>query len=227
MAKCPDCSGNATLSPQRGDGKCDDCKGSGGELNVFTAATEALSGLNQSCKTCGGNGVCQTCGGTGVIRGSPPGKEQDNAADEFWGLLHLNVMVLLLLSPFLIVAGAFVLPVYMLKWMISGRSGYGHPRQRSLFGKICVRIGLGYVGIFFLILSMSALTIFLQGLGQYFEVVSHSHFNKIDDWVELLLTSLASIACVLWWLAAGLMGIKLIVFGRFYAREKIARHSAN
>lgn len=127
----------------------------------------------------------------------------------------------MLLSPFLFVAAAYVLPVCMVKWMIFGRYGYGQPKQRSLLAKIGVRIGLIYVGLFSICLSMSVLALLLQSLESYLQILSRGQVFKSNDWFDLVvLTPLAIVASVLWVFAAGIMGAKLIVFGRFYAKER-------
>lgn len=224
MAKCPDCLGSAAFSHDRGDGKCSECNGTGGELNVFEAGVEALAGHSQRCKACRGSRICQTCHGDGVSsrRGSASQHaDSEEGIDEFWGIFALSGGVLVLLSPFLFVAAAYVLPVCMVKWMIFGRYGYGQPKQRSLLAKIGVRIGLIYVGLFSICLSMSVLALLLQSLESYLQILSRGQVFKSNDWFDLVvLTPLAIVASVLWVFAAGIMGAKLIVFGRFYAKER-------
>jgi len=68
MEKCPDCDGDSMLDPTgRGNGKCSECHGSGGELDPLDGLAEALSNSPQTCKECGGSGDCQTCGGDGYL----------------------------------------------------------------------------------------------------------------------------------------------------------------
>lgn len=56
MPLCEDCNDIAHLLTERGDGKCDECKGSG---------SDGYTGL-ETCPKCDGSGVCQTCYGSGV-----------------------------------------------------------------------------------------------------------------------------------------------------------------
>ena len=67
VAKCPDCSGESLFDSSVGDGKCSTCNGTGDELDPLEGVGEAMMGLPQTCKECGGSGTCRTCGGDGEI----------------------------------------------------------------------------------------------------------------------------------------------------------------
>ena len=67
MAKCPDCDGEAVFSNDTGNGNCSACHGTGDELDPLSGFTDALSGSEQKCKTCGGSGNCQTCNESGTV----------------------------------------------------------------------------------------------------------------------------------------------------------------
>ena len=74
MRKCPDCNSiKLTIETPfsshfdgEGDGKCDECNGTGlgGLLDQFSAN---LVNEKSQCLKCSGTGQCQTCGGTGVV----------------------------------------------------------------------------------------------------------------------------------------------------------------
>ncbi len=86
--KCPDCENIDTLS--RGNGKCNECKGTGHDRHaeaLVQFATLGTEGNSYPCKTCSGTGQCQTCGGTGYeyyyeARKSDSRVSDDNSSDE-------------------------------------------------------------------------------------------------------------------------------------------------
>ena len=66
MARCPDCySVRIELGPERGDGRCATCYGSGEEQGLGGVISSATGQEPAPCPECHGTGQCQTCGGTG------------------------------------------------------------------------------------------------------------------------------------------------------------------
>jgi hypothetical protein len=66
MAKCPNCySDRISLDGERGDGKCDECYGTGKEQNLGGVLSDFTGIRGNDCYKCHGTGQCQSCRGTG------------------------------------------------------------------------------------------------------------------------------------------------------------------
>lgn len=57
---CGDC---APVVPERGNGLCTNCRGTGKSYGFQSV----LTGATGKCHICQGSGICQTCGGQGVV----------------------------------------------------------------------------------------------------------------------------------------------------------------
>lgn len=66
MAQCPDCNSvRVEFGPERGNGRCDACYGTGQEQGFGGLLSDATGTGHNPCYKCHGTGQCQTCGGTG------------------------------------------------------------------------------------------------------------------------------------------------------------------
>jgi len=63
MQRCADCDSVVLTIPERGDGRCRHCHGSG---SIHSPAT-TFTGQRDKCSDCSGTGQCQTCGGKGMV----------------------------------------------------------------------------------------------------------------------------------------------------------------
>jgi hypothetical protein len=79
MARCPDCYSIKILSsPERGNGECAVCYGTGHEGGLSGYIHDLTIGP-QPCPTCYGTKQCKTCGGTGEVKSY---EIEDNCEDE-------------------------------------------------------------------------------------------------------------------------------------------------
>ncbi len=69
--RCPDCNWHNPIEPDKGNGKCKECAGTGNKdrwaRKLHLLCPEMRS--NHSCPSCSGTGTCQSCQGKGELLG--------------------------------------------------------------------------------------------------------------------------------------------------------------
>jgi|SRR5271166_2154854 len=84
---CGDC---AAVVPQRGNGRCANCRGAGKSYGFQST----LTGVTGKCHICQGTGICQTCGGKGVLPLACASSDMEfaalNGTSRGWGRLWLE-----------------------------------------------------------------------------------------------------------------------------------------
>lgn len=134
-------------------------------------------------------------------------------------------VLVVLFFPVLLLGAAFVLPLYMLKWMTVGRKDSSASEEQSRTG-FFARLGMGWLGLFFLVLALSLLGIMLRGVPQELSTLENFNYHSatFDQWWQNVIGQVAAlIASMLWIPIILLMGLKFIFVGRFFAKARMVR----